>query len=127
MQTANNSNENPRGLALQSLKITSYQILSVEVVKDQTPRFAVATVITTNSQGQWDDSTIHLIELKHCYNKYSKGPKQTQYENLPGLILTVSHIAPPIYGNLDTITWSLFSPEVADADDFGEDNFINYL
>lgn len=95
-------------LKLKSLAVTSYLIHDVTVNNNEKgPRFAIATVSLLNASKQPITDSIHQIELKHCYSRYSKGPKTTAFSKLTNQILIVKQIVKPSFSDLDIITWSL--------------------
>jgi hypothetical protein len=96
--------------SIKPLAIASYLIHDVVVSKNETgPRFAIATVSLFNISRQTLYGCLHQIGLKHCYNKYSKGPKTTAYDDLIGKVLTITEIVKPSFGDLDIVTWALVS------------------
>jgi hypothetical protein len=111
MKTKNIGNPNLRDLCFQPIELGIYKILGIHV-RDLDANFrktAYASVIAKNPKGLWDKQSIHLIELKHCYNRLSKGPNKTQYEDLPGLFLEIAHISPALkIADFDIVTWGLY-------------------
>ena len=95
-------------LITKNLQTKAYKILDIKISKEldsQLRRFAKAAVITKNSTGEWDEKSTHLIDLKHCYNKASRGPNHTPYHLLPGKIIRITEIHEPQYGDLNIVRW----------------------
>lgn len=111
MQNIKKANIDLRGLMFQPIALNTYKVLAIEVEKEldaKGRKFAIAVVITKNSKKQWDKETMHIIELKHCYNRLSTGPNHTRYEDLPGLVLEIFQISPGAkITDLDVVTWTL--------------------
>jgi hypothetical protein len=112
MSISSKLEESPRGLSSRTLKTKTYKILSVSVATELDSllrRFAKATVITKNSDGEWDENSTHLIDLKHCYNKASRGPNHTPYHLLPGKVILIADIQEPQYGDLYIVRWEFLN------------------
>lgn len=115
METQTTINSSPGGIEIEPLRITQYKILTIQVAQELDHHFrrmAIATVVNKNSDGIWDGNTIHDLELKHCYNRASKGPNKTPYKELPGLIIDVLEIEGAAFGDLNIVTWTLLPNDI---------------
>lgn len=108
-------NSSPRGLEIEPLKITQYKVIAINIANDldqQFRRTAIATVVEKNKYDCWDGNSMHHIELKHCYNKASKGPNKTPYNELITQIIDIIEIQSASYGDLDIVKWQLLECDI---------------
>lgn len=119
MKTEKNLISSPRGLQIEPLRETQYNIFSVTIAKEldeYNRRLAIATVVVKDKAGIWDGNTMHHIELKHCYSWASKGPYYTPYEELTSKILTISSIEERNFSDCHKVVWYLTSPSLVHYD-----------